>query len=546
MSKKQKASPAEVSSGVKNQNQLALALSGLAAVAYYLYSFKSTGYYQHDEIAHLMNMYEFWDKPSAILGNWPKTGYKLVYAVPALLGSKFLVILNCLFAGLSAYLAFKVTEFFDKRYALLALVLMATQPMWIELSFRNYADSFSGLVLIAGIYFHYRKNYLLAGLLLSFSTLVRQEFFLIAVPYGLYLLTRKQWLSAVLMGTFPVLYDLWGAAVTGDPLYLFTSSKATSDLYSEQFSRHGFFHFWRMSMIVWSSATVVLAVLFSSETILATVRKKLKNTFSQNPWFLLFPALVYLLIHSLFNWDALALGASPNLRYMNGIGPVLAVMGAVGLSSWEKSREDKNIHLIVLAIVMVFYALYASYEHNGVVLTEEADYSLLTLGVIGVLLLLPKLKPNQAVLAFSALALISGTLPLQAKKPSTEDEAIDKLAKWLAKKDLEGKTLFTNHSVVPYYYDKQTGHIPENLQSLDSAAIANAPVGSLVIIESHYSLRKDFPAPANSIRDQYLQDHDFQKALNSFVSLNQGNYEAANQFVAKDQRFGAIVFERIK
>jgi len=368
----------------KSQDTLALAISGIAALAYYLYSFKSTGYYQHDEIAHLINMGEFWDKPSSILGNWPKTGYKLVYAIPALLGTKFILILNCLFAGLASFLAYKTAAFFDKRYALLAAILLALQTMWIEIAFRNYADSFSGLVLIAAVYFHYKEKWLWAGLLLSFSTLVRQEFFLVAIPYGIYLLSQKRWLAAFMMGSFPVLYDIWGAIHTGDPLYLLTSSRETSDLYSEQFARHGFFHFWRMSFVVWGAVTTLFAVLFSTQLIEATVQKNIQEKFARNPWFLFIPAFIYLLIHSLFNWDALALGASPNLRYMNGIGPVLAVMATVGLSAWEKRRAKPRVHLIALVVAIGAFAMYADFKHNGVVLTEEMDYSHFVLGSLAI------------------------------------------------------------------------------------------------------------------------------------------------------------------
>lgn len=529
-----------------SQDKIALGLSALAAFAYYLYSFKSTGYYQHDEIAHLMNMYEFWDKPSAILGNWPKTGYKLVYAIPALLGTKFLLILNCLFAGLASFLAYKTAALFDKRYALLAAVLLATQPMWIELSFRNYADSFSGVILIAAVYAHYKEKWLVAGLLLSFSTLVRQEFFLVAIPYGIYLLTQRKWLAAFLMGSFPVLYDIWGAAVTGDPLYLWTSSRETSGLYSEQFARHGFFHFWRMSFVVWGAVTAVLAVLFSTQVIESSIQKKTSANFAQNPSFLLIPALIYLLIHSLFNWDLLALGASPNLRYMNGIGPVLAVMATVGLASWEKFSAKPRIHLIALAVALVCYAAFAAYKHNGVVLTEESDYSLLSFGALAIGFLFVKTAVTTKILLYSALALISGLLPIQPKKPSTEDMAIQNMVKWIVKQNKDDAVLFTNHTVVPYYFDKQAGHLPTNMKSLDSAEIAKAPLGSLLVIESHYSLRMDFPTPAEQVRDQYLVDHDFQKAINSIVEINQGNYQVVNQFVAKDQRFGAIVLEKVK
>ena len=543
---KKPSADAQLMQAPKSQDTLALAISGIAALAYYLYSFKSTGYYQHDEIAHLINMGEFWDKPSSILGNWPKTGYKLVYAIPALLGTKFILLLNCVFAGLASFLAYKTAALFDKRYALLAAVLLATQPMWIEISFRNYADSFSGLVLIAAVYFHYKEKWLWAGLLLSFSTLVRQEFFLVAIPYGIFLLTQKRWLAAFMMGSFPVLYDIWGAIHTGDPLYLWTSSRETSDLYSEQFARHGFFHFWRMSFVVWGAVTTLLAVVFSIQTIEATATKSIKEKFGQNPWFLLIPALIYLLIHSLFNWDALALGASPNLRYMNGIGPVLAVMATVGLASWEKNRAKPNLYLIVLVVALLAYAAFAAYENNGVVLTEESTYTLFFFGVAAVGFLFMKLSVNTQILVYSGLALVSGLISLQPKKPSPEDLAIDSMVKWMVKQNKDDATLFTNHTVVPYYFDKQAGHLPTHMESLDSAKIAEAPLGSLLIIESHYSLRMDFPAPSEQVRAEYLQDHDFQKAINSIIQINNGNYQVVNQFVSKDQRFGAIVLEKVK
>ena len=530
----------------KLQDRYALIISAVAALGYFLYSKKSVGYYQHDEIAHLMNMYEFWDNPAAILGNWPKTGYKLVYALPALLGTKFLVWLNCAFAALGSFLAYKTVTVFDRRYALLAAVLVATQPMWIELSFRNYADSFSGILLVAALLAHYKERWIIAGLILSFGTLVRQEFFLIAIPYGLYLLAQRRWLAAVLMGSFPFLYNLWGAVVTGDPLYLISSSKETSDLYGEQFSRHGFFHFWRMSFVVWGAVTTVLAVLFTSIVINATRQKKLKEVFEKNPYFALIPVLIYLLIHSLFNWDAIAIGASPNLRYMNAIGPVLAVMAVLGITAWDKVKSDSKLHLGVLAVTLILYAMFAAYGHNGVVLTEESDYSLFFFGVLCVVFLLINLASISKVMVFSGLAMISGFLPLQPKKLSPEDESIAQIVKWIGKEKKDHATLFTNHNVVPYYYDKQLGQLPEDMKSLDSAAIVNAPVGSLLIVESHYSLRLDFPPPAEYIRAQYLQDRDFQKVVNSILEMNQGNYDFAKQFVAKDQRFVAFVFEKVK
>jgi len=240
------------------------------------------------------------------------------------------------------------------------------------------------------------------------------------------------------------------------------------------------------------------------------------------------------------------LGASPNLRYMNGIGPVLAVMATVGLSAWEKSRAKPRVHLIALVVALGAFAMFAAFEHNGVVLTEESDYSLFFLGAIAVGLLFVKMSVNTQILVFSGIAFIAGMLPMQPKEPSAEDMAINSMVKWIVKQNKDDATLFTNHTVVPYYFDKQAGHLPTHMESMDSTKIANAPIGSLLIIESHYSLRMDFPTPSEQVRADYLQDHDFKKAVNSIVQINNGNYQMVNQFVSKDQRFGAIVLEKTK
>ena len=547
MAAKQQTKQTESSTAALRQEHITAGIIALvSAIVYYIYSFTSVGYYQHDEIAHLINMHEFWQDPSKILGNWPKTGYKLIYAFPALLGSKFLTLFNCLVSGFTAYLAYRCAALFNTKYAILAPILLATQPMWIELSFRNYADSFSGFILLAAVFYHLKDKKIPAALLLSYSTLIRQEFFLIAIPYGIYLLIKQKWAPAFLLALFPLLYNLWGALLTGDYLYLYTSTKETSDLYSEQFGKHGFFHFFRMSMIVWGAVTVVLSVAFSASYFQSIREKQAAKLGLQQSWALIIPALIYLLIHSLFNYEGLKMGASPNLRYMNGIGPVLAVMASLAFYAFD-SIKNKTLVYVSLAAVLLFYLIYASFSHNGVVLIEDVkDYKLWFFALLGAALLLIKTSVNNKIWLAAAFALISGLLPMQPKKLSNEDLAVQNLVKWMNKSKKTEVTFFCNHSVVPYFFDKITGGLPTQMKSLDSTQISQAPVGSLVIIESHYSLRKDFPAPAESIRNQYLETRDFNAALNNFIQMHQGTYQLAKEFIAKDQSFGAIVFEKVK
>lgn len=521
-------------------------LTAIAFIAYYFYSTISPGFYQHDELNHFINMREFWDRPEAILGNWAKAGYKIVYALPALLGSKFLVLVNCAVSALTCLLTYKTAQLlFDRKYALLAFIFVAAQPFWIELSFRNYADSFSGLVLLGAVFFHYRNQVFLSVLLLSYSTLIRQEFFLVAAVYGVYLLFRKKWIPAFSLAIFPVLYNFWGYALTGDILYLFTSTFETSSVYSEQFGKHGFFHFFKMSMVVFGAAQILLLVLFFTGLIREKISKGVP-VFKVNPAFVWVPFAIYLFIHSLFNYEGMNLAASPNLRYMNGVSPLVGLMAAWALANWQSWKASRNTYLAVLGAFLFIALIFMTYKDNGVVFTEERNYRLWLMAVISFLLLLLPLKYNTQVVLFSAVAIIGGVLPLQPRKMGSEEKTMKNLTSWLVKNKKGTQEVITNHNLFYYFYEQEAKAVHPHIVSLDSAAIANAPVGSVVIIESHYSLRKDFPPPSRKILDEYLVTRDFNKAITDLVNSQNGNYVFAKDFISPDQRFGAIVLEKVK
>src|SRR5579872_3025287 len=95
----------------------ALWLTLAVFICYVGYSFFSAGFYQHDEIGHYFNMREFWNNPNVILGNSAKTGYKLVYVIPALLGNKFLVFFNSAITAFTCFLVYKIAQTIGSKFA---------------------------------------------------------------------------------------------------------------------------------------------------------------------------------------------------------------------------------------------------------------------------------------------------------------------------------------------------------------------------------------------------------------------------------------------
>lgn len=100
-------------------------------------------------------MQHFWHDPNLALGNWAKPGYKLLFALPALLGPSAVALFNCLIAAFCGYLAYRVASLAGCREPFYALVLLAFQPFWLQLSFRNYSEPVSALLLLLALFFHY-------------------------------------------------------------------------------------------------------------------------------------------------------------------------------------------------------------------------------------------------------------------------------------------------------------------------------------------------------------------------------------------------------
>ncbi|MEO7394088.1 MAG: hypothetical protein ABIU11_04050, partial [Chitinophagaceae bacterium] len=167
----------------------------ISFVLYYIFSFFHTSFYQGEEGAHYMNMKALWHDPKAILGNWPKAGWKILYAVPALLGKEVVLIVNCLFAAFSGFFAAKVVRLYDGKWPTIAQILLLSQPLWFYLAFKNYSEISTAFLIILSVYFAKKEKFIFSALLISFVFLIRQEFIYLLMIYGVYLFIKKKYIS---------------------------------------------------------------------------------------------------------------------------------------------------------------------------------------------------------------------------------------------------------------------------------------------------------------------------------------------------------------
>lgn len=535
-----------------SDDKKALWLTFVVFLIYVAYSFVSKGLYQHDEIGHYLSMRDFWSNPNVILGNSAKTGYKLIYVIPALLGNKFLVYFNAALAALTCFLTYKIALKLGSKFAWLAFFMIALQPFWIQLSFRNYADTFSGFVLATTLFFHYNKKYVFASLLLSFAGIVRQEFLLLIPIYGIWHAMNKRWVCFFLLGLFPLFNNVWGYFVYGEPLYLLTSSAKTAAKYADEWPRQGFDHYFKMSGVIWGAAQCFLLVVFFLQFLAKRANGFKQEEFSRDYpetkdksnsiLFISAPFVIYFLLHCIFNWESLKIGAATggNLRYMTAVAPLVALLAAYANDQYKYVTKRTLIWVgstIYLLIVVIFF----SYHHNNVrLITEvnqqtgeipEHDYSsvLFSIATAVCLLMIPKQK--NLTVAFAVIAGLYALLTVRPFKQTAEDVTMERVTNSLiAKKYMEqNRTIFVNHILFKYFYDKKAHDVYKNQRFIDSLTLEDVPKGSIIVWESHYGYRPKLNP--NAVTPDYFVRRPAQYTL------------LQNQ-ISSDNRFQVIVFEK--
>ncbi|MBS1647856.1 MAG: hypothetical protein JST67_10995 [Bacteroidetes bacterium] len=537
---------------MSSDDKKAWALTFVAFLFYVLYSFFSTGFYQHDEIAHYFNMREFWSNPNAILGNSPKTGYKLIYVVPALFGNTFLVYFNAALAAVACFITYKTAQKWGSKFAWLAFFMLALQPYWIQLSFRNYADTFSGFVLLVALYVHTEKKYVASSLILSFAGIIRQEFLLLIPLYGIWHALNKRWLCFFLLGIFPLLNDVWGFLVTGEPLYLLTSSAKTAAKYADEWPRQGFDHYFKMSLTIWGSTQMFLLVMFLGSALAKRLKLFQQEAYNKEypqqkeangaVWFISLPVLIYFFIHCLFNWESVKIGAATggNLRYMTAVAPLVSLLAAFACDRY-KYLSKKTILYVLGILYVIWVAVFLSYPNNNVRLLDEINEQgekpihnyaplLFTLIPLVCFFMVSKQKQLSALLSLSAVLFV--LFSVRPFKQTPEDVVMERASDLVLTKGYtdRGAPIYVNHVLFKYFYDKKKNGVYKNQFFIDSLTMEKAPVGSVVIWESHYGYRPKLNK--NAINTDYFERRPQQ-------------YSLLQSRISTDNRFQVVVLEKM-
>jgi len=492
-------------------------------ILYYSYRKIAVGFYQDDEVAQYINMLNFWKDPWVILGNGPKPGYKIFMVLPALISYDAVLIFNSLVAASTVYLTYVLIKTYKVGFAYIGALLLATQPLFVDLSFRSYSEIFTALCIVTFLILYKKEKFTLSALLLGYVYTIRQEIALLLIVFAIIFGLRKQYLNVALLFVFPVLYNLLGFIKTGDLFFVLTEMKSVAGL---NYKSQGLMHYFKVYIFIVGPVALSLFLLgffgFLNDT------SKIKEYFKKYSEF-------YIIFISIFIIQMLTMvsdGPNPgNWRYLLHISPICAFFAAVGLNNLSVAKF-KNTNYIITGIFALLVLLFLSKATDGFVLLEKSDYTKIIF--VGLFLVLSVVLWNESRLRYlnslgiSLVILAAVHLYfVEPKKLSPENITVKETAEYLDNLDIsKGKEKLTNHTFI-MFYSSQYKNEQTNFKKLDLKNLNEAPKGSIIVWESHYGYRPEFK---NDVQLDLLKDTV--------------KYKFIKQFISADQRFGSFIFEK--
>jgi hypothetical protein len=496
----------------------------ILAILYYSYRKVSLGFYQDDEVAQYINMLNFWQDPWAILGNGPKPGYKIFMVIPALISYDAVLIFNSLIAATTVYMTYILIRSYKIGFAFVGALLLATQPLFVDLSFRSYSEIFTALCIVSFLILYKKEKFLYSALLLGYIFTIRQEIALLILVFAVIFSLKKKYYCAAALFVFPVVYNLLGFIKTGDIFFVLTEMRSVAGL---NYKSQGLLHYFKVYIFIVGPISLSLFLLgffgFLNDT------SKIKEYFKKYAEF-------YIIFISIFIIQMLTMvsdGPNPgNWRYLLHISPICAFFAAVGLNNLSL-QKFKSSNYLITGTFAILVLLFLSNATDGFVLLEKAEYTKIIF--VGLFLILSVVLWNESrtkylnTLGVSLIILaIVHLYFVDTKKLSPENISVKETAEYLDTiPDLKDKEKLTNHTFI-MFYSNQYKENQRSFKKLDLKNLNEAPKGSIVIWESHYGYRPEFK---NDVQMEVLQDTT--------------KYKLIKQIVSSDKRFGSFIFEKL-
>ena len=515
-------SPGSILTGTSDYLIHARILTVLFFIFFWVYSQYSDGFYQQDEIGHYLQIIDFWSNPlSYLLDMWARGGYKLIYALPGLLGKQGVIFTNILFSASSCYLAYLIARHYRLKYPLLAIVFTGMQPFVLNLSFRCYSEIPSMFFMTLLVYVFLKDKYKTAALLASFLFTIRQELAVFALLLGVFFLIKKQWLPCLLLAVAPVALNILGWIKYNDAVYVW--NMMTKGGLQDTYARNGFFYLWLMLPEIMG----IIIFYFMMLPFIGFLFKSGKWQTLKKYAVLLLAFGIYFLMHCAFTSKSFGFGRSGGLgRFLMVVLPLGAViaLGGVNYLISEAKRAHKLISVVMSLVVI---AVFFSYQEEilpavfyGYVSLADVSRNLnaLVLAVLCCFILIFFQRSGTYIsMAITGILIIYGLSVIKPIELNAEDTLMSDASGWILSNAPEAKKIYSDHIMFDYFY-RDGGGQKAVLSGYDSTTLTTSKPGEIFVFENHYAIKKVNPDRFNNGQFQILKEFsDNSSNVKSFI-----------------------------
>ena len=501
-------------------------------IIYFIISRYSLGFYQDDEISQYLNMLQFWIDPKVILGNNPKPGYKIFMVLPALINYNTVLLVNSIIASLVVYFTFVLLRLYKINFAFLGSLLLGIQPLFFDLSFRSYSEIFTALLIVLFLILYKKESFILSGLIAGYIFTVRQEIAIFLVILAILFAYRKKYIPILVMGIFPLLYNVLGYFKTGDLFFVLTEMKSVAGL---TYTSQGIFHYFKFYIFIVGPVSLALFLL----GFLGFIKEK--NNYRK---YISEYLLLYIIFLSIFFVQMLTMindGPNPgNWRYLLHISPICAFFATIGFNNLLDKRI-KTFSYSIFGLLALLTLLFLSKESDGFKFIDPVKSDFTKVIFLALILFISfffisqnkKKDYNVFALVMVVLGILYLAIDFKPRQLSGENILVKNAAEYINKLDIKDKEIFTNHSILMFFSEDYKSN-PSKYRTLNSKNLLNCPKGSLIIWDNHYGYRPDFKDFNGTPNDVKLED----------LQKDSVNYKLLNQISSSDRRFAAFIFEK--
>ncbi len=504
-------------------------LAGVAVILVY-YIVHSPRPYDDDNIVRYFMAQAAPSNPWYFVNAWGRPLAILFFLGPSLLGYWYCATATLILTLGTITVTYLAAKQSGRDHAWLSVAFLSFQPLFLITGYSLCTEPLAAFCLALGLFFYYRGQHTGAALTWSLAPLARMELTLILPILAVQFLHQKKYVQIVLLGTGLALYQAAGMAITGDPLFLWTSAGSFGHgLYPNGPFDHYFKRFiFIVGPIIFSFIVVQL--------ILDTRHRKLNiiNT----------SLVLIFCLHVYFYWKG-NVASIGFLRHFVAVSPMMALYALDGFNSafdqQQKTEKDRRIWVtLALLFVALITLVYYSYELVGdYFVSDQKEHVkfLLVIGLVSFFSLFQFVKVRStAFVRYAAIYALAGSAvyTLAKERPlalAPEHQAVKEFhAVFVSEYKGKVQKIMVTHPWF-FFFDKSNDYLAHkpgwNYVSMRTENLDNLPVGSLVVWDSHYSWR---------LRNDVQQE----------AMLNDSRFSLLRQFVSTDRRFGILLFEKVK